>query len=100
MERLPPYRVAITGCHRMLERAPAGHNWAAAFAAVPATEIVAVHDFLSETRERFGAVWDVPTYEDYSEMLAVERPDIVCVATRQTLHAGQIEAAVAAGARG
>jgi hypothetical protein len=29
------YRVAIAGCHRMLDRAAAGHNWAAAFAGDP-----------------------------------------------------------------
>ena len=29
------YRVAIAGCHRMLDRTPAGHNWAAGFAADP-----------------------------------------------------------------
>jgi predicted dehydrogenase len=97
---MTPYRVAITGCHRMLERTPAGHNWAAAFAAVPETKIVAVHDYSDETRQRFAAVWDVPAYDDYGEMLAHERPDVVSVATRQTLHADQIEAAVAAGARG
>jgi predicted dehydrogenase len=97
---MTPYRVAITGCHRMLEHKPAGHNWAAAFAAVLTTKIVAVHDFAAETRERFASVWDVPAYEDYGKMLAQERPDIVCVATRQTLHAEQIEAAAAAGARG
>jgi predicted dehydrogenase len=33
-------------------------------------------------------------------MLAEVRPDILCVATRQTMHADQIEAAVQAGVRG
>ena len=84
----------------MLARIPAGHNWAAAFSAVPGTNIVAVHDYGAQTREQFAAVWDVPAYEDYAAMLAREQPDIVCVATRQTLHAEQIELAAAAGARG
>jgi predicted dehydrogenase len=97
---MEPFRVAITGCHRMLERGPAGHNWAAAFAAVPQTVIVAVHDRSAETRQRFAEQWSVPAYDDYGTMLGQERPEIVCVATRQTLHAEQIEAAVAHGARG
>jgi predicted dehydrogenase len=93
-------RVAITGCHRMLAPEPGGHNWAAAFAALPDTVLVAVHDRGEETRRRFAAQWQVPSYDDYETMLRQERPDIVCVATRQTLHADQIEAAVEHGARG
>lgn len=84
----------------MLAPEPAGHNWAAAFAAHPDTVIVAVHDREEETRLRFAELWQVPPYADYETMLTQERPDVVCVATRQTLHAEQIEAAVAHGARG
>jgi predicted dehydrogenase len=97
---MKPLRVAITGCHRMHDRAPAGHNWAAAFASVHETSVVAVHDRGEETRQRFADLWNVPAYEDFERMLTRERPEIVCVATRQTLHAEQVEAAVAHGARG
>jgi UDP-N-acetyl-2-amino-2-deoxyglucuronate dehydrogenase len=96
-----PYRVAIAGCHRMLERRVANHNWAAAFAAVPSTQIVAVFDRDAATRRAFQDCWgDVATHDDYQRMLDAERPDLVCIATRQTMHADQIEAAAAAGVRG
>lgn len=96
-----PLRVAIAGCHRMLDRTPANHNWAAAFAAVPETGMVAVFDKGAETRQAFINCWgDLPTYDDYERMLQEVAPDIVCIATRQTMHADQIEAAAAAGAKG
>jgi len=95
------YRVAIAGCHRMLDRTPAGHNWAAGFAADPRAELVAVFDRGADTRRAFVDCWGpLLAFDDYAAMLAAVRPDVVCIATRQTLHAGQIEQAVAAGARG
>ena len=94
-------RVAIAGCHRMLSRTPGHHNWAAGFAAVPETEMVAVFDRGAETRSAFRACWgDLPAFDDYRQMLAETGPDIVCIATRQTMHADQVEAAVATGVRG
>ncbi|MDQ3700243.1 MAG: Gfo/Idh/MocA family oxidoreductase [Chloroflexota bacterium] len=98
-------RVAIAGGHRMLTRQPGSHNWAAAFAAVPEAEIVAVFDLGAETRNTFMDCWSeagtaITAYADYESMLHQAQPDIVCVATRQTMHAGQIEQAVAAGVRG
>ena len=96
-----PYRVAVAGCHRMLERRIANHNWAAAFAAVPATKLVAVFDRDAETRQAFVDCWGaMPAYSDYQRMLDEVAPDIVCIATRQTMHADQIEAATSAGVRG
>lgn len=96
-----PYRVAIAGCHRMTNRPLAGHNFAAAFAAVPATEIVAVFDHGAQTRAEFVACWgDLPAYADYTRMVQEVQPDLLCIATRQTMHADQIEQAVAAGVRG
>ena len=96
-------RVAISGCHRMLSKQPGSHNWAAAFAAVPQTQIVAVFDAGAQTRQDFVACWSAPdravaAYGDYGAMLREVRPDLLCVATRQTLHADQIEQAVDAGA--
>jgi predicted dehydrogenase len=66
---------------------------------------VAVFDRGAETREQFRSCWreawgDIPAYDDYGRMLSQAQPDIVCVATRQTMHADQIEEAVAAGVRG
>ncbi|MGH2367829.1 MAG: Gfo/Idh/MocA family protein [Chloroflexota bacterium] len=94
-------RVAIAGCHRMVTRTPGSHNWAAAFAAVPEVEVVAVFDRGAETRSAFAACWgETPAYDDYERMLAQVRPDVVCIATRQTMHADQIDQAMAAGVRG
>ena len=106
---MPPHadalRVAIAGCHRMVSAAPGGHNWASGFAEVPETRVVAVYDKGAGTRDEFRACWrdawgDIPGYDDYDTMLEEVRPDIVCVATRQTYHADHIEAAVKAGVRG
>lgn len=95
------YRVAIAGCHRMLERNLANHNWAAAFATDPRAEIVAVFDKGEDTRRAFISGWGpLPAFADYSAMLKEMQPDVVCVATRQTMHADQIEEAAAVGAKG
>ena len=100
-----PLRVAISGCHRMTDPTPGSHNWASAFAVVPDTTVVGVFDYLAEAREQFRACWrdtwgDVPAFDDYDRMLAETRPDIVCVTTRTTMHADQIEAAGETGACG
>lgn len=85
----------------MLSRTLAGHNWAAAFAAVPRAEMVAVFDRGDTTRRAFGECWGpLPAFDDYATMLASVQPDIVCLATRQTLHAEQVELAARAGVRG
>ena len=89
----------------MLLRDLTNHNFAAAFHAVPETEIVSVFDHDKETREAFATCWqdawgDVQTYDNYDRMLEEVQPDLLCVATRQTMHADQIEAAVQAGVRG
>ena len=99
------WRVAIAGCHRMVTRTPGSHNFAAAFYAVPEVQVVGVFDFGGEARAEFAACWrdvwgDVPTYDDYERMLAEIRPDLLCIATRQTMHADQIELAVQSGVRG
>jgi predicted dehydrogenase len=97
----PTYRVAIAGAHRMLQRELAGHNWAAAFAGVERCRLVAVFDRGADTRRQFVECWgSMPAFAEYEDMLAETRPDIVCVTTRQTMHADQIEAAARAGVRG
>ena len=89
-------RVAIAGCHRMLDRKPANHNFASAFDAVHDTEIVAVFDLGAETRQAFQDCWGgrIPAYDQFGQMLQQEQPDILCLATSQKMHA------VAAGVRG
>ena len=50
---------------------------------------------------RFVECWgNMPTYDDFPRMLDDLHPDIVCIATRQTMHAEQCEQAAAAGVRG
>jgi len=98
-------RVAVAGCHRMLLRDLTHHNFAAAFRAIPETEIVGVFDYGAETRAEFVTCWqdvwgDIPTFGNYEHMLKGIKPDVICIATRQTMHADQIEQAVAAGVRG
>ena len=98
-------RVAIAGCHRQLLREPGSHNFASAFCDNPETAVAGVFDYGAEERAGFVECWrdvwgDVPAFDDYERLLDEVRPDIVCIATRQTMHADQIERAVAAGARG
>lgn len=96
-----PLRVAIAGCHRMALHTLTNHNFAAAFDAVPETQIVSVFDLGAETRSDFIKYWgEMPVYDDFAQMLSDVQPDIVCIATRQTMHAEQIEQAAAAGVRG
>ena len=95
------YRVAIAGCHRMLDRRLVGHNWAAGFAAEPRAELVGVFDRGAATRRSFVDCWGpLPAFDDFGGLLETTRPEIVCIATRQTMHAEQIEQAAAAGVRG
>jgi predicted dehydrogenase len=94
-------RVVFAGIHRQLDRTLANHNWAAAFALDPRTEVVGVFDHGAETRDAFRACWgDTASFDDYAAMLGEIRPEVVCIATRQTMHADQVEAAVAGGVRG
>ena len=93
-------RVAFAGVHRQLEDKLAVHSWAAAFKAEGQSEFVGVFDRGEETRRRFAEQWGgVPTFDDFGEMLREARPDVVCVATRQTMHADQIEQACAVRVR-
>ena len=96
------FRVAIAGCHRMLDRKPANHNFASAFEAVPETEIVAAFDLGAGTRDAFQDCWgsQVRAYDQFDLMLQQEQPEILCLATSQKAHAAQIEQAVQAGVRG
>ena len=98
-------RVAMAGCHRSVTPQLGSHNWGAALAQVADVQVVAGYDRGAETRAQFEATWrdtwgEIAPYDDYQRMLDEVRPDLVCIATRQTHHADQIIRAVAAGVRG
>ena len=98
-------RVAVAGCHRQVTSRPGSHNWATAFAEVADVQVVAVYDRGAGTRAEFCATWrntwgEIAAYDNYGRMLDEVRPDIVCIATRQTHHAAQIVRAAGAGVRG
>ena len=98
-------RVAIGGLHRMLKPDLTHHNWAAAFAAVSETHVVAAYDRVAATREEFQARWrdawgDIPMYDDFPGMIEESRPDILMLSTGHWNHADHIELAVRAGVRG
>jgi predicted dehydrogenase len=84
-------------------RAP--YNHAAAYAQVPATEIVAVCDIAPAMLERFkaqfGRRWpEAKAYSDYRAMLASEKLDMVSICTPDHLHADMVVAACEAGVKG
>jgi len=98
-------KVALAGIHRQVEDTPGGHNWASAFAEVPDTKVVAIYDKDQKTRDEFQDTWldtwgEMHQYNDYNDMIESVKPDIVCIATRQTYHAEHIESAVKHGVRG
>ncbi|MBM3214318.1 Gfo/Idh/MocA family oxidoreductase [Candidatus Poribacteria bacterium] len=94
------YRAALIGCGRMgatIDDEIRGHPtrtptlpWAhaAGFAACERTELVAVSDVDADKAEAIRARYGARTaYADYREMIRVEQPDIVGIATRPGTHA-------------
>ena len=87
------YKVGIIGCGRPRRTEGAtgfgiSHLHAAGYKTCPDTEIVACADIKRENAEAFAQEHNVPRiYEDYREMLAQERPDIVSVCVWIALHA-------------
>ncbi len=87
-------RAAIIGYGRMAR----GH--AKSLAAVGCA-LVATADISAEARDKFREDYaGSRAYEDYHEMLGVERPDIVAVVTHDADHCAPVVAAARAGARG
>lgn len=77
-----PFRAAIIGCGRM------AHGHANAYLADSRAALVACADISGETARGFAGEFGIPRwYEDYREMLAVERPDIVSICTHHQFHA-------------
>jgi predicted dehydrogenase len=98
------YRVAIVGTGRVgalwETDPPTGQSHAGAFFVQPDCELVAGANRRRDRLEEFGRRFGVRgLYHDYAEMLAAERPDIVCIATHPGSHAGIAETAVRNGAR-
>ncbi len=92
------YRVAVVGTGRMagsiddeVLQYPAcilPYCHAAAYAAVPATRIVAAADINEAQLAKFCDRWKAPArYENYREMIEKEKPDILSVTTPGTSHA-------------
>ena len=99
------YRVGIIGCGRPLRQEGAtgfgmSHAHARGYAASPDAEIVALADIRLENARLFQAEHGGERiYEDYAEMLAKERLDIVSVTVWPHLHAEMVIAAAKAGVK-
>jgi predicted dehydrogenase len=106
------YRVGIIGTGRIastiqdeIETGPFAfllpYSHAGAYAAVPATAIVAAADVDAERLRAFAHRWNVPTtYPDYREMLAREPLDIVSICTPTRSHAEVAAAVAGSGVKG
>jgi predicted dehydrogenase len=106
------YRVGVIGTGRIastiqdeVETGPFSfllpYSHAGAYAANPATEIVAGADPNEERRADFGRRWSVDRlYADYRQMLAEEEFDIVSVCVPTRAHAEVMEAIAGSGVRG
>ena len=100
-------KVAVIGCGRigaLLEDDPLRYHPCTHLGAWMATSDVEVvgacdlkEDRLLYCRERFGVK---KLYTDYRQMLAVERPDIVSIASDTETHAEILAACVEAGVKG
>ena len=66
-----PYRAAIVGCGRK------GTGYARGYVLHPRTEVVAAADIDPANLELFTRRFGVPGYQDYREMLAREKVDVV-----------------------
>lgn len=112
---LPTYRAVIVGLtgigaarptpepsQPVYHATPASH--AAAYHLHPRTELVGVCDLRPETletcRQRWQDVWpDLHGYTDFAQMLRIEKPDLVSIATSDHTHADLCVAAAQSGAR-
>lgn len=106
------YRSAIVGCGRKAatlddeERCRINYSiqpdtHAGAYRQVPTVQLVAAADPNESKRKFMQERWGVPAvYADYREMFEKERPDLVSVTTRASLHAEVTIAAAGAGTKG
>ena len=97
------YRVAIIGCGRPMRTEGAtgfgmAHRHAMGYAASPHAELATLADISLENARAFQEEHGGDTiYEDYRQMLAEERPDIVSVCVWPHLHAEMVLAAAESG---
>lgn len=76
------------------------HAHAKAYNALPDAQLVAVADIVRDNAEAFQEEHNVPRiYENYQEMLAQEKPDIVSICTWPHLHAPMTIDCAQAGVR-
>ena len=80
------------------------YSHASALAALEGVRVVAGCDIVPAARAQFLERWaprwpGLKVYDDYREMLATEKPDVVGIATPDHLHGEPIKAAIGAGAR-
>jgi len=100
------YRAAVVGCGRMGstvddEWGYGPHSHTACYMAIQETTVVAASDVLEEKRNAYRERWGVETvYEDYREMLAKERPDVVSVTTHTGAKCEVVLDCVDAGVKG
>jgi predicted dehydrogenase len=98
-------KAAVVGCGRIGSLYDEGRqgldprSHAGAYTRHPEIRLVAGADTDPARREKFTRMWSVPAYDDYSEMLDREHPDIVSVCTWPDSHAEVTIASVNAGAR-
>jgi len=99
------YRVGIIGCGRKPEKPGPmgygmGHAHALGYQALPDAAIVALADIVLENARAFQELHGGEAiYQDYHEMLAQERLDIVSITTWPHLHAEMVIAAAEAGVK-
>ncbi len=88
-------RAALVGCGGM------GTGLAGKLAALPEYELVAGCDLIDSSVQGFSQRYpQAKGYTDYAAMLAVEKPDVVLVATNNVSHAALTIQAAEAGVRG
>jgi predicted dehydrogenase len=76
------FRVALVGCGRIAQ-VQCGY-----LRQLPQVEVVGACDLSRESREKFTARWQVPTYIDIDELLSAAEPHVVHLLTPPATHAG------------
>ncbi len=105
MKRYRAVIIGLTGIAAQRKATDASsQSHAAAYAAHPQTEVVAVCDLRTDLLERFRQTWgdhwpEARLYTDAWEMLATEQPDLVSIVTPDHRHAELTVAAAEGGAK-
>ncbi len=86
-----PLRAAVIGVGSM------GRHHARVYTELKQTQLVGVSDVSSETGQQIASLYNVPAYQDYRELLAEAKPDIVTVAVPTKYHREVASYALEAG---